>query len=106
MASMTSPLKPFADLLQGRQPLRRALWRYALFFGTMINLVGLFAALVQIAAEAPALLAAAAFLLPLAYVVLAVVGVWRSAGQPGVPAGEASGARVTVLLWAVAMLVV
>lgn len=103
---MSSPLTPYADLLQGRQPLRRALWRYALFIGTMINLAGLFAALVLIAAEAPALLAAAAFLLPLAYVALAVVGVWRSAAQPGVPAREASGARIMVLLWAAAMLVV
>ncbi|MEX2630344.1 MAG: hypothetical protein WD341_10440 [Tistlia sp.] len=99
-------MKPLADLLNGRLPLARALWRWALLYGTLINLAGLLAALAAVAAGAPAPLALALFLLPLAYVAVAVVGVWRSAGQDGVPAREASGARVTVLLWAVAMLVV
>lgn len=94
------------ELWRGRQPLKRALWEYALLWGTLLNVAALLAAFAVAAAGGPGLLAFALFLLPLPYVLVAVVGVWRSAGAAGVEPARASAARLAVTLWAVAMLVV
>ena len=93
------------DLYRGAQPLSRALWGYALVWGTLINLTALLASLAALAAGGPQWLAVALFLLPLPYVLLAAIGVWRSAGQPAVPARRATAARLLVSAWALAMLV-
>lgn len=101
-----NPIKAIVDLWFGRQPLKRALWSYALLYGTLANVAGLLAALVVVANNGPAWLAAGLFFLPLAYVFVAVVGVWRSAGQEGASHSEAYAARVIVVLWAVAMIAI
>ncbi|SME98104.1 hypothetical protein SAMN06265365_107142 [Tistlia consotensis] len=94
------------DLLRGRQPLERALWVYAILYGTLLNLVATLAGLLAAAAGAPDWLAVGLFLLPLPYSLAALLGVWRSAGRPGVAAARAASARLIVAVWAVAMLVV
>ncbi len=92
------------ELYRGDQPLRRALWVYALAWGTLANLVALLASMAAFAADAPQWLALALFLLPLPYVLLATIGVWRSAGAPSVPARQGTAARLLVSAWALAML--
>lgn len=94
------------DLWRGRQPLQRALWGYALLWGTLLNVAALAAALAVASAGGAGLLALALFLLPLPYVLLALVGVWRSAAAEGVAPGRAAAARLAVVLWAVAMVVI
>ena len=90
------------DLLRGRLPLKRALWSFALLYGTLLNLVATLAALAALAAGWPGAVGAALYLLPLPYIVVAVFGVWRSA-ERATPA-EAGTARLLVALWAVAMI--
>jgi hypothetical protein len=51
------------------------------------------------AADLPAALAVVIFLLPVPYIVVAVVGVWRSAAAYTGPQHWASLARVASVLW-------
>lgn len=93
------------DLWHGRLPLKSALWSWALLWGTLANVAALLAALALATGDTPGALVAAVFVLPLPYVLVAAVGVWRSAGRPGIAAREAAAARLTVVVWALAMLV-
>lgn len=110
------------NLWAGRLPLRDAFWTYAVFWGLLINVAAGVAALALIVADkaaAPAaapgvaagatmlsLLAVAVHLAPLPYNVIALVGVWRSAGRPDSPPSAALAARSAMLAVFVALLVI
>jgi hypothetical protein len=110
------------SLWAGRLPLKDAFWTYAVFWGLLINVAAGVAALALIVAgkaAAPAmapgavagasmlpLLALALHLAPVPYNIIALVGVWRSAGRPDSPPSAALAARsATLALFAVLLLV-
>ena len=95
-------------LWRGHVPLGVAFWRYAIFWGLLVNLAaalaaGAFAVVGNASAGQPglfALAAIAAHLLPIPYNVLVLVGVWRSAGNSPDTPFTATAARTFVTLWA------
>ena len=95
-----------ARLWSGRTPLKRAFWDYAIIYGTLLNLVTTFAALMALTSGAHAAVALAIFLAPLPYNILVVVAVWRSAANYRGPAHWAKLARIIVVVWALIATVV
>lgn len=93
----------WADLWTGRIPLADAFWTYALFWGFIINVVATLASLGLIAAEAPNWVALAANFAPVPWNMLVLVGVWRSAAQPGIPRSLAVAARAITCIWMIAL---
>jgi hypothetical protein len=102
--SRTTPVEGLraylAGMWSGRMPLPRAFWDGAIIYGTLLNAITTLAALAAIAVAIHDLIALAIYLLPLPYNVLAVVGVWRSAGSYTGPAHWAMSARIAVIVWA------
>lgn len=90
----------------GRVPLAVAFWRYAILYGTAINLVATIAALAAQVAGWPDMLALMLFLLPVPYTLLTIPGVWRSAAAYGGPDYWPTWARFGVVAWAIVMLAV
>lgn len=86
-------------LWKGHLPLARAFWEYAVFYVTLANLCATAAALGALAAGLPAALAIAIFLLPVPYIVVAIVGVWRSADAYNGPPHWATLARIAAVGW-------
>ncbi len=91
-----------AGLWAGRVPLGTAFWWYAIVGGTALNLAATLAAFALLAAGAPAPLAVIVFALPIAYNLLTLVAVWRSAAAYAGPKLLADLARIASLVWALA----
>ena len=70
-----------AALWRGDIPLGQAFWEYAIAYGTIANIVATAAAIATVAAGLPNALAIFLFLMPLPYILTAVVGVARSADK-------------------------
>jgi hypothetical protein len=86
-------------LWKGHLPLARAFWEHAVFYVALANLCATAVALGALAADLPAALAIAVFLLPVPYVVVAVVGVWRSADAYSGSQHWAMLARIAAVAW-------
>ena len=86
-------------LWKGHLPLARAFGEYAVFYVTLVNLCATAAAFAAIAADLPAALAVVIFLLPVPYIIVAVVGVWRSAAAYDGPPHWATLARFAAVAW-------
>ena len=80
-------------LWKGQLPLVQAYWEFAVVYVILANLCATGAALAALALGLPAALGVVIFLLPVPYVVVAVVGVWRSADAYDGPPHWASLAR-------------
>lgn len=93
-------------LWKGQLPLARAFWEHAVLYLLLANLCATGAAFAMIAADLPAVLALPVFLLPVPYVVVAIVGVWRSADAYPGPTHWASLARYAAILWGALMVLV
>ena len=93
----------FAALWKGELPLGQAFWEYAIAYGTIANIVATVAAVAAAAAGLPDAIAIALFLLPLPYILTAVVGVVRSANRYKGPPKWAGMAKVAAIVWGVAM---
>ena len=93
-------------LWKGQLPLARAFWEYAVVYVALANLCATIVAFAVVAADLPAALAVAVFLLPVPYIVVAVVGVWRSAAAYAGPPHWASLARIAAVLWGGLMAVI
>jgi hypothetical protein len=91
-----------ARLWAGEVPLARVFWSYAMIGGTALNAAATLLAMALLAADAPALLALAAFALPIPYNLFVLVAVWRSASAYQGPRLLADLARVASVIWAVA----
>lgn len=91
------------DLWNGRVPLARVFWNYAVIYGSIANLLATGAALAMIVLGWPALLAVAVHFLPVPYNLLMVVVVWRSAAHYQGDAIWAQLARGAILVWAAIM---
>ena len=89
-------------LWAGEVPLGRAFWSYAMIGGTALNGVATLLAMALVAMDAPAVLAVVAFGLPIPYNLLVLVAVWRSAGAYQGPRLWADLARVAIVIWAAA----
>ena len=89
-------------LWAGEVPLGRAFWSYAIIGGTALNGVTTLLAMALVAMDAPAVLAVVAFGLPIPYNLLLLVAVWRSAGAYQGPRLWADLARVAIVIWAAA----
>ncbi|MGH6736645.1 MAG: hypothetical protein ACRECX_11290 [Methyloceanibacter sp.] len=89
-------------LWRGEIPLVEAFWRHAIAYGTIANVVATAAAIAAVAAGLPEAVAIALFLLPVPYILTAMVGVVRSANRDR---GEWAGAaKVAVIVWGAAMI--
>jgi hypothetical protein len=91
-----------ARLWAGEVPLARVFWSYAMIGGTALNAAATLLAMALLAADASALLALAAFALPIPYNLFVLVAVWRSASAYQGPRLLADLARVASVIWAVA----
>ena len=89
-----------SDLWNGRVPLARAFWDYAIIYGSFANLLATGAGLAMIVLGWPALLAVVVYFLPMPYNFLMVVAVWRSAARYQGDAIWAQLARGAILIWA------
>ena len=88
------------DLWNGRVPLSRVFWDWAVIYGSFANLLATGAALTMIVIGWPALLAVVVHFLPVPYNLLMVVAVWRSAARYEGDAIWAQLARGAILVWA------
>ena len=89
-----------ADLWNGRVPLARAFWEYAVVYGSLLSLLSTVAFLALIAGGYPAALALFFYFLPAPYNLLMIVAVWRSAARYRGPAHWATLARALIIVWA------
>ena len=89
-------------LWAGEEPLGRAFWAYAMVGGSLLNAAATLLAMALLAADAPAIVAVAAFALPIPYNLLVLVAVWRSAGAYRGPPLWADLARMGIVVWAAA----
>ena len=93
-------------LWRGQLPLGRAFWEFAVVYAALASLGATGAAFALIAADLPTALAVFVYLLPLPYVVVAVVGVWRSAAAYPGPPLWATLARYAAVVWGRLMVVI
>ena len=87
------------DLWNGRLPLEIAYWRYAIFYGLLLNVLATAIFLTLVVLDLPIAVAVIVHLLPLPYMIAAMVGVWQSADSYRGPRKYASWARIGVVAW-------
>ena len=93
-------------LWKGSVPLGQAFWGYAIVYGSIANVVATAAAIAAVAAGLPDAVAIVLFLVPIPYILIAIIGVVRSANRYEGPPMWASMARVAVIVWGAAMILV
>jgi hypothetical protein len=91
-------------LWKGHVPLGQAFWGYAIVYGTIANVVATAAAIAAVAASLPDALAIGLFLVPIPYILTAVIGVVRSANRYQGPPMWAGLAKVAVIVWGAVMI--
>jgi len=90
-------------LWSGNFPLGQAFWHYAIAYGTTANILATAAAIAAVLAGLPDAVAIGLHFLPLPYVVMAVVGVWRSADKYRGDPTWAGIAKAAVIVWGALM---
>jgi hypothetical protein len=90
-------------LWSGDFPLGQAFWYYAIAYGTIVNIFAQAAAIAAVLAGLPAAVVIGFHFLPLPYVVMAVVGVWRSADKYRGDSTWAGIAKAAVIVWGALM---
>ena len=96
-------IQTIVKFFRGGLPLGRAFWLWGILGGAVVSLSATLLALTLLAAGAPAWLAVLVFAAHIPWNLVLLVGVWRSAGQPGVSPATANLARFVILAWAVAL---
>ena len=96
-------MRTVVALWHGRLPLGRAFWAWGILGGAAVGLGSTLLAVILLTVDAPAWLAALAFAAHLPWNLVLLVGVWRSAGQPGVTRSTAELARLAMLVWVVVL---
>jgi hypothetical protein len=97
---------PLIALWRGHFPLGQAFWHYAIAYGTIANILATAAAIAAVLTGMPDAVAIGLHFLPLPYVVMAVVGVWRSADQYRGDPTWAGIAKAAVIGWGALMVFV
>jgi hypothetical protein len=95
---------PLVAFWKGDVPLGQAFWEYAIVYGTIANIVATAAAIAAVAAGLPDAVGVGLFLIPVPYIVTAVVGVARSANRYQGPPMWAGLAKVAVFVWGAVMI--
>lgn len=90
------------SLWEGRMPLARTFWEYAIVWGFCLNLITTIACLGLLAAGVDEAIAVPVFFLALPYNLFVLVAVWRAAARYEGPPHWAQAARIAVVLWVVA----
>ena len=90
-------------LWRGDIPLAEAFWRAAIVYGTIANVVATAAAIAAVAVGLPDAVAVGLFLSPVPYILIAVIGVVRSANRYQGEPQWAGLAKVAVIVWGLAM---
>lgn len=85
-------------LWNGELPLAVAFWHYAVIWGLVINIATSLMTMAAVLADLPAWLLVPVYVLPTPYNILALVGVWRSAGRYEGPRKWADLARLVTLV--------
>jgi hypothetical protein len=85
-------------LWNGELPLAVAFWHYAIVWGLAINIATSVMTMVAVLADLPAWLLVPVYIQPTPYNILALVGVWRSAGRYEGPRKWADLARLATLV--------
>lgn len=98
--------KTLTALWLGELPLGLAFWHYAIGYGTIANILATAAAIASVLAGLPEPVAIVLHFLPLPYVIMAVIGVWRSAGRYRGDPAWAGLAKVAVVAWAALMVLI
>jgi hypothetical protein len=91
-------------LWRGDLPLGQAFWEYAVAYGTIANIVATAAAIAAVVAGLPDAVGVGLFLIPVPYILTAVVGVVRSAQRYQGPPKWAVLAKVAVIIWGAIMI--
>ena len=91
---------------RGELPLSRAFWKFAILYVALANICATGAAFAALAADLPIVVVVIIFLLPLPYVIVAVVGVWRSAETYKGPPHWAALARYATVVWGAIMIII
>jgi hypothetical protein len=91
-------MKKLCSLWLGELPLSEAFWTWAITVGLLVNVTTSALFLVLITADRPLAALLLGYALSVPYNVLAVVGVWRSAGRYPGPARHADLARVVTVI--------
>ena len=89
-------------LWNGRLPLGKVFWWFAIIWGTALNIAATLLAMAVLAANLSAVLAVIVAALPIPYNLVVLVAVWRSAGGYQGPKIWADLARILSLIWALA----
>lgn len=92
-------------LWRGAIPLSRAFWEFTVLYGALASLASTAASIGAIVAGLPGVVAAVLHFLPTPYLVVAAVGVWRSADAYGGPPTWALLARIAAVFWAILMII-
>lgn len=95
-----------ADLWNGRVPLARAFWEYAVAYGAVLNLLTTLAAFTAFARGWPDAASLAIYFSPAPYNLLMIIAVWRSAAQYAGRALWATLARALIIVWAAVVTVI
>jgi hypothetical protein len=93
-------------LWNGDFGLPRTFWEFAIGYGTLLNITTTALTFAVLAMNGPAWLALAIYLCNAPYTVFIALAVWRTAGTYTGPEHWVGAARMTILIWAVVMLVV
>lgn len=93
----------FRALWNGKLPLKTAFWEHAILYAGLANFFASAGSLLAFALDAPVIIGISIFVLPIPYIVVACVGVWRSADVYQGPDHWAYLARVVALLWGALM---
>jgi hypothetical protein len=92
-------------LWRGQLPLKRAFWEFAVLYAALANVFATGAAFAALAADLHIVVVVMIFLLPLPYVIVAIVGVWRSAETYQGPPHWAALARYATVIWGTLMII-
>src|SRR3954447_9060434 len=98
-------MRMLVEVWRGGLPLCRAFWLWGILGGGLVNLLATTLALALVVAGAPTWVIVVVFVAHLPWNLVLLVGVWRSAGRPEVGRDTANLARLAIIGWVVALLV-
>ena len=103
---MASPIKALRDFWRGEVPLGRAFWLWGIIGGGIVSLASSLLALAILANGGPGWLGLIVFAAHVPWNLVLLVGVWRSSDRPEVRKEMAQMARLTFVIWVLALSVI
>ena len=99
-------MKTLQDFWRGDVPLGRAIWVWGILGGGLVSLASTLLALAVLANGGPGWLSVAVFSAHLPWNLFLLVGVWRSSARETVRKELAQMARLSIVVWVIALAVV